>query len=185
MRVIDRAGSFNMLRVREIAKIGTEVVEANHYLFEIHWPQSQGHPLYWRAGMVSNSLVEIGMHYRSGTLISVNVLLARQVYAWPQSRPSILDLGTIEKGVPVFEVEQSWVSDPDLMIVDSSSDVLFYVSKHRIALDFGDYRRVVRNLCSGRIIFGIDQEGKLHTVEIGDLLGDEMQAVRKFFHCEK
>ena len=169
-----------MLRVVEVVDLGSEVIRTSPYSFAITWPNSLGYPLYLRMGLASGSLLEVGMHFQTGCITEIELILAREVSDWPTDRPHIVARDIPEKfGTPVFFVEKDWFSDSDVLIFDSTEDFQVRVGHHSMAIDLGSPAQVVSRICSGRVNFGFDRYGFLHTIEIDNLTDAEMLNLRQ------
>lgn len=169
-----------MLKVVKTVDLGHETIETSPYSFALDWPDSLGHPFYWRAGLVSGSLLEIGIHFRTGRIKSISLPLVKQASSWPTDRLSITAMEIPEQtGAPVFFVEDAWISDPDSLAFDTSEDFLVCVGEHKIAIDLGSYERVVSRIRGDKVNFGLDHEGFLHMIEIENLTDEAMSNLRQ------
>jgi hypothetical protein len=169
-----------MLIVRGTEEASEGQLKLDNLVLSVEWlTTASDPPLYWRTGNFRNALFEIGLHPRTGRLISATLVLIPKLVTWPSDAKSLEDIThPKERGVPLFDLAH-WQNDGQF--VDEPNDLRVHLGTERLAIEWGDQPAPTRCIQSGRILFGVDERDALTTIQIKNLSEEEISAIREVF----
>jgi hypothetical protein len=155
-------------------------VDLDDLVVRAEWPSTgEEPPRYWRTGDFRTSLLEVGIHPRTGGLVSLTLVLAKELLESGPDASKLEDIATsVVQGVPEFDVS-SWA--PNGQFLDEKRDLRVFVGNDRLSIECDHRPPRVRCIQSGRVLFGVNETGTCYAVQIAGLSDQEMRAIRSMY----
>lgn len=165
-----------MLEVKGIAPTAEAELELDNLVVNLEWPVSTAEsPYYWRTGNFQESLLEIGLHQQTGQLVSVTLVNIREFNPpLPEIKPLDKLTEKVILGVPLFGL-------PDSPSVDEQHELNVTLAKNRLTIWWGTPGLLAGCVKAGRVLFGVDENDALWTVQITQLSSVEIAAIWEMF----
>lgn len=165
-----------MLKVLELHKVVKESIEIDQYIpLKIRWglwTHLNEEIIFWRTGNLNTSMLEIGISSKSGIISSLTVICADRIFL--NNKDTVLFKNKLkEYGTPIFNIH-SW---PKSKTIDDPGffEIQYYNNEVNLCISTN---KVVKNIISGRVCFGLDSDFNLCFIKITQLSDKENYQIK-------